>query len=764
MPVRFIHKRRSKISYCDTPVFLDCETSWNHDDINPKCWIVSIQVWFDGYYHLFRTPEQLMNWYLERIEKMHLDENRKLITYIHNASYDLSYLGPYIQKYLPGKESRKGLYDGEHKIIYYEQGPLEFKCTYLLSGTSLAKWSKDMATEHQKQIGLYDYDKILYQDSELAESELDYDKYDVLAMQEAFDKQLSIHDDIITTVPLTATGYSRRKLRSSCNTEDYRNKYFLANRIDAHTILFALHSYAGGYTHNNRWLKSTVIKVSDLQKKYGPDVMIGHGDFRSHYPSQLRTYPMGWGKSDIYYHISEHDDYFKLHGHNINIDDICDLYPEYTTISHIRFYHMSLRDKKISMPFMQFSKIFNSHMIRKNPDGTETVLEDKAARIHCDNGRVLAMVDNEEVSGYFETFIDNRTLKIIQKQYNIKYKVIEVIRFKTEKCPEEVAAVIDELFKAKTDKKIKHEKYKKEYGELDPRTIEAGIDLLMSKALLNAIYGVFATFPLRPEIDMDFDREIPFQEIKRMTTIEDYEEGLNEYYSHRNNFLTYIIGPETTAAARYELWEYMEAIGYENILYADTDSIFYIKTPEIQARIDALNAEKNKTAPYITDINDNMVYYDVFEQEEDLLAFKGLHSKCYAYVTKRNELKAVIAGVPERTVIGLDQDNKPIYLLREEELAGITKDQRLSDPEKQKYKISDPYAALENLHDNFKFKINSGVTARYINEQPHKEVINGHEISTAGGCIIRRLDDKMVHDWEFLDDVKVEFSDMDISI
>ena len=764
MPVRFIHKRKSKVSYCDTPVFLDCETSWNHDLKNPKCWIVSIQVWFDGYYHLFRKPEELMNWYLEKIEQMHLNDTRRLITYIHNASYDLSYLGPYIQKYLPGKDSRKGLYDGEHKIIYYEQPPLEFKCTYLLSGTSLAKWSEKMNVEHVKQIGLYDYDKILYQDSELSEMELDYDKYDVLSMQESFDKQLQLYSDNIATVPLTATGYPRRDLRKSCNSNvDYRDKYFLGNRIDTQTLLFSLHSYSGGYTHNNRWLKSTVIKVSDLKETYGADVMIGHGDFRSHYPSQIMTYPMGWGKSDRYYHISEHDSYKKIHGHNINIDDICALYPEYTSISHIVFYHMSLKDKKISMPFMQFSKIFNSHRIFRNEDGTETVTEHKA-RIHLDNGRVLAMVDNETEYGRFETFIDNRTLKIIQEQYNIRYQVIEVIRFKTSSVPEEVAAIVNKYFKEKSDYKIILKQCEKDFGEMDERTIEARIQLQLAKARLNSLYGVFATFPLRPEIDLNFDNEEPFEVVKRMTTFEDYEEGLEEYYSHRNNFLHYPIGAETTSSARYELYEYIKSIGYDNILYCDTDSIFYIKTPEIQAKIEALNEEKHKTAPFITNINGDRVYYDVFEQEEDLLAFKGLHSKCYAYVTQREELKAVIAGVPERTVIGLDQDNKPIYLTREEELAGITKEERLSDPEKKKYKISDPYAPMKNLHDNFKFKVNSGVTAKYINEEPHTEIIDGHEISTAGGCIIRRLDDKMVHDWEFLDDVQVHFSDMDIAL
>lgn len=762
MPVRFLHKRRSKISICDTPVFLDCETSWNHDDDNPKCWIVSIQVWFDGHYHFFRKPEQLIDWYLEKIEQMKLSEDRVLITYIHNASYDLSYLAPYIQKFLPDKERRSGLYDGAHKIIYYKQGGLEFKCTYLLSGQSLEKWSNDMDVEHKKQVGLYDYDRIIYQDTEIDEASQIYDKYDVLAMQESFDKQLRAHEDNITTVPLTSTGYPRRELRNSCNDKDYLQKYFYDNRIDGHTLLFNLHSYAGGYTHNNRLLKSKVIKVSDLIEKYGKDVKIGHGDFRSHYPTQLRVSSMAWGKFSIYYHVTEHESYYKLHGHNINIDDICNMYPEYASITHIRFYHMTLKDNKITMPFMQYSKIIYSQKLVKDGDKWVEV-PDQRARIHCDNGRVLAMVDNDEVSGYFDCYLDNRTLEIIKKQYNIKYKVIEVIRSKTSKIPKQVADVIDKFFKDKSDWKILHKKYQKLYGEFDERTLEAGFRLLLSKKQLNGLYGVFATFPLRPELDMDFTLSEPFHIVKEMNKC-DYDAGLEEYYSHRSNFLHYPIGCETTSAARYELFQYIEAIGYENVLYCDTDSIFYIKTPEIQARVEALNAEKRKTAPYITDINGNKVYYDVFEEEEDLLAFKGLHSKCYGYVTEKEELKVVIAGVPERTVIGLNEDNKPIYLFREEELAGITKEQRLEDPERESYKIEDPYAALNNLSDNFRFKINSGVTAKYIVEEPHTEIINGHEISTAGGCIIRKLDDKMVHDWDFLDDVKVDFSDIDLSM
>lgn len=753
MPVRFIHKKRSKITYCDQPMYLDIETS--HTEDNMKCWIVSIQVLFDEHYHLFRTPEELMEYFLEKIDQMKLSPERKILVYIHNASYDLSYLLPYIQKYIPYKDDRKGLYQNEHKIISYSQGCFEFRCTYLLSGVSLEKWSNDMNVEHKKQVGLYDYSKKIFQDTELDQNELTYDMYDVYAMQESFEKQLEIHNDTITSVPLTSTGYARRLLREECEKDpSYRFDYFLDNRIDVDEYIYSINSYAGGYTHTNRHLKSQVIYKC---RKEGKQLFggIGHRDFRSMYPSVIMCYPLPWGKPDLYYDIREHDAYRKIHGHNINIDDILDLYPEYSTISCIKFYGMRLKNKEISMPFMQKSKIF------EREEGT---------RLICDNGRLLSMD-----KGSFITYIDNHTLKIIRSQYNVKYKVIKVIRFRNKTLPEPIARVIDKLFAAKSNYKIIHNEYRDKYGEFDKRTIEAGFELMKSKKLLNSIYGCFAQNPLRDEIDLDFDfrneaGELePLQVITKSSTREQKEKLLNDYYDRRSSFLHYPIGVFTTAIARSLLHEFITLIGYENTLYCDTDSIFYIKSDEIERKIEERNFEKQKKARFITNIKGDKIYYDVFEKEPDLIAFKGLHSKCYGFVTERNELKLTVAGVPERTLIGLSDTGEPIYLSREEELMGITKEQKLQNASKHiknhikttKKAIRRNIRFLDRLKEKAVFKVNSGMTAKYIVEEIHTEEIEGHTISTAGGCIINKLDQKLVHDWDFTDDVKIYVSDFD---
>lgn len=752
MPVRFVHKRRSKITYSDKPMFLDIETSHNHDPDNPICWIVSIQVLFDDAYHLFRTPEEFIEYITDLSKRMKLSTERRLVIYIHNASYDLSYLLPYIQKYYPGKDERHCIMHGEHKIIQYYQGGLEFRCSYLLSGVSLEKWSKEMNVEHQKQVGLYDYDAIIYQDTQLDADSLTYDEYDVLAMHECFDKQLEAHGDYIASVPLTSTGYSRRLLRNNCeHDKNYRQEFFLDNMLDIDSMLMSLEGYAGGYTHNNRYKKSTV-QISYAIEEGILKGRIKHRDFRSHYPSQLRTYPMPWGRPELYYDIRDHDSYFALHNHDINIDEIIDMYPDYFCMCAIRIDGMILKDMKITMPFMQRSKM-------KDMD---------VKRYLCDNGRLVTCI------GSFTTYVDNLTLKILRQQYNFDYTIIQVYRFKTKPCPKPISDTIDKLFKDKSDYKIIWKKCQKEYGEFHPKTIEAAFRLLQSKKLLNSIYGCLATMPLRNEYDLDFEHynqdtgELdPFLVVNELKTRGLKEEALNDFYKKRSSFLHYPVGVACTAAARYELYEYITTIGYDKVLYVDTDSIFYLTDAETESRVEALNAEKNKKAPYITNINGERIYYDVFEEEPNIIAFKGLHSKCYGYITENNEMKLVVAGVPERTLIGM-KDDKPIYLTREEEIKGISKDLKLGAYKEDTRKHSGKFLNkkirrnidfLNKLYDNKEFKVNTGVTARYIVSEPHIEIVNGHKISTAGGCIINKLESKLVHDMDFTDDVTIQYYD-----
>ena len=287
---------KNGIATCLTPICLDIETSNNHAE-KPEdliTWMTSCQVIMGEEYHLFRTPEEVVDFLNSLYKKYWLtptkDFKKRMVIYVHNLSYDIMYLAPYLEQGLPNfGEGVHGIIPKSHQFITFSIGSFEFRCSYRLSGSSLEKWSKDMQVEHQKLVGWYDYSKVIYQDSELTESEQDYDKVDVLAMQECLDKIMAGYKDTLATIPYTKTGYIRRELRKSCRQDkDYRKKYFRNTEMDAELYKAMHEAYAGGYTHNNRFLRDKLVTG-----------LIGHRDFKSHYPSQMTCYEFPVGKPEL---------------------------------------------------------------------------------------------------------------------------------------------------------------------------------------------------------------------------------------------------------------------------------------------------------------------------------------------------------------------------------------------------------------------------------------------------------------------------------
>lgn len=727
--MQWIKKNRTSVFYCSEVIKLDIETAWNHDFDNPITWMVSAQVIFLGEKHIFRRPTELMDWYNSLVEEYHLNFLKRILTIIHNASYDLSYLLPYIREYLP-KERPYGIFDSPNKVIMYRQGCFEWRCTFRLTNETLAKWSNEMAVEHPKKIGLYDYDKILFQDSELNKKEIAYDIADVQAMGEAFEKQLYLFHDNITTVPLTATGYVRRILRKASRKDRYyRNEYFLKNRLDLQQYDICLNSFSGGYVHVNKHLKSFLIDEEEM-KKHGCDYGCVR-DFRSQYPKHLMQGLLPIGNPITYYDI-ENPIQRKL---NITLQTVLDLYPEYSSITQMRIYNCQLKDPEgTTMPIFQTAKMYNKS---RGKDGKINV------DYFEDNGRLVQLL-----KGDFVTYMDNHTLKIFKQQYEGKIVIEKVLIFKNGYLPECLQEPINTLFIRKSELKDLYKANKKKYGEFDYRTIAARQNLDSVKKLLNSIFGCFATKPVRINYMTNESGKI---------TDEYRAELLEDYYRSMNNFLAYQIGIFVPALARAELFEYFDLIGQDKVLYTDTDSIYYLSNDEIEKKIEDLNRKKEAKSKYVLDKKGNKILYEAFELQAKFKAFKGLHSKCYGYVSDKGEMKLTIAGVPERTLIGLRKDETPIYMTREEELSGCTKTEIKRNQKKER----DPIKCLDKLEDDFVFKINTGVKVKYIKHFMGKATIDGHTVETAGGAVIMPLKSKMIKDETKLDgfDYEITFAE-----
>ena len=85
-------------------------------------------------------------------------------------------------------------------------------------------------------------------------------------------------------------------------------------------------------------------------------------------------------------------------------------------------------------------------------------------------------------------------------------------------------------------------------------------------------------------------------------------------------------------------------------------------------------------------------------------------------------------------------------------MCGITLAMKLEDPCIK----CDPMKGLKNIRERFMFHINTGTYSKYLVERPRIEIINGHEIETAGGCIIQKLSEKSIKPMKEIDDYDFE--------
>lgn len=246
----------------------------------------------------------------------------------------------------------------------------------------------------------------------------------------------------------------------------------------------------------------------------------------------------------------------------------------------------------------------------------------------------------------------------------------------------------------------------------DPRLYMA------SKGKLNSIYGMSSTAILRPLYEADDDLIIDRKDVSIDKQIED----INHFYKSYNSFMPYQLGIYTTAHARDALMQMVEAVGYENFVYCDTDSVFYIKTPEAEKRLQEMNGRIMERAISAgAYIGDNILGYAT--DEAPIRRFKALHAKCYAAEelndkTGEYELHVTIAGIPKKTTKWIN--GEPVTVSNAEELG-----------------------SLEALADGFMFRHNGGIRCIYVEDDLHVESINGHMTEYASAAIIENIEKKI---------------------
>lgn len=245
-----------------------------------------------------------------------------------------------------------------------------------------------------------------------------------------------------------------------------------------------------------------------------------------------------------------------------------------------------------------------------------------------DNGRILAA----DFIG--QTTLTDLDYKILKRQYKFKIKLITVASARYGMLPEPLRECVLSYYQGKTELKNKPD---------DEEHTAEFYALLYNKMknLLNAQYGMMAQDPVKVDIKYVNSRDDLFKED------ESAEPELILKDHNKRAFLCYQWGCWVTSWARYHLQEGIDAAGI-GFVYCDTDSIKYVGDIDLSHIDNEYKKLADKYNCYAVDPKGKKHYMGIFEDEPDMLGFKTLGAKKYAYREMDGTLHITIAGVNKK--------------------------------------------------------------------------------------------------------------------
>lgn len=490
------------------------------------------------------------------------------LIFVHNLSYEFQFL----RSVIPQNEV---FCLKPRTILKFNSLNSEFRCSYMQTHKSLDKFLKDMNVTNKKLT--LDYNKKRYPWTILTQDELDYSMNDVIGLVQAMKARMEMGDDTLYSLPLTSTGYVRRRAREAMSHYNYNKLHAMMCDFNLYTLL--REEFRGGDTHANRAFAGAIlsnVESWDRSSSY-PDVMV-NCDF-----------PMG--KFQFVGDADESDlSRWKKHGR--------------CYIARFHFTGLRQRDIYYGCPYLSKDKAL------------------KHGKCVWDNGRLLNTIDRDEIV-YTLNDID---FGIICQEY--KWDTLEITHAyhaQYGKLPDPLRNLVKDLYNDKTS--LKGVKGRE-------------VDYALSKEMINALYGMCAQNPVKPDI-LYTDTEKPYK-VEDLT-----EESIKEKlakYNHRA-FLLYAWACWVTAWARYRLKQIVNIVG-DAFVYCDTDSCKFIRDErydEVIREIASLN-QTLLSDTYADSPDGERHYIGLFEPDGSYARFVTLGAKKYAYEDSSG-LHITIAGV-----------------------------------------------------------------------------------------------------------------------
>lgn len=216
-----------------------------------------------------------------------LTEKRKLLCFIHNASYEWQFIHKHLTFAIDKKHDNQPRVFAveERKIVYFEIiQHIEFRDSYILTQRPLEKLPSAYNLETKKLVGNVDYTQIVSRETLLDNKTLAYAINDVQILSEFFRKYVCTQFFRKNKkLPLTATGIVRADIKESfrkCGKDEKQAHKNLLQRgypkEKEYQDLFRW-VFRGGFVHSNITTTDIIIENEN----------IGSQDFKSSYPAVL---------------------------------------------------------------------------------------------------------------------------------------------------------------------------------------------------------------------------------------------------------------------------------------------------------------------------------------------------------------------------------------------------------------------------------------------------------------------------------------------
>lgn len=299
-----------KVRYYEVPISFDIETtSFISSQLEKLATMYAWALAIDCYVILGRTWNDFDDVYWKLIEMFCPTESQRIIIWVHNLSYEFQFIcNRFKWSKVFALHERKPIYAVTEEFV-------EFRCSYLLSGLSLAKVGENLQRyKVKKLVGDLDYSLMRHYLTPLTEKEWQYLINDVLVVI-AFIKETAENCKGYHKIPLTKTGYVRNYCREQCFKNRYYRQGIKKLTITKDEYKQLKRAFAGGFTHAN-WHYSG--KVMHNVESY---------DFTSSYPAAMiaEKFPMSQGQKVEVSSQLEFDKYistkccvFDIRFHNID--------------------------------------------------------------------------------------------------------------------------------------------------------------------------------------------------------------------------------------------------------------------------------------------------------------------------------------------------------------------------------------------------------------------------------------------------------------